>query len=383
MSESVATPHAPAELQASRGIVVTYEANELFRCRHEKETQVGLATGLARLKGFDVAAEHELPRQHSGPVYVLPSDTLVGIAAANALGIHGEHDLFGGVVPHAFVGTKAITHPLVEPDADAPSGWSHAFGHRVRDVVLRGFSVFTPLDARHAGKRLLEHGAVRLKPVRASAGRGQTVVSSATELEAALDVLDLAELSSHGLVLEENLSDVVTFSVGQVCVGGLVITYHGTQRLTPDNNGAAVYGGSQLIVARGGFEALAGFGLPVAARLAVTQARTYDAAAMECFSGLFVSRRNYDVARGVDAAGDWRSGVLEQSWRVGGASGAEIGALEAFQAAPALRAVRASTVEVYGASEAPPPQARVYFSGMDEQVGRLCKYALVEPYADP
>ena len=75
-----------------------------------------------------------------------------------------EDDLFGGVVPHPFVATKAITHPLVEPDAAAPEGWSHGFARRVRSVVLPGFTAFTLQDARKAGLRLLERGPVRLKP---------------------------------------------------------------------------------------------------------------------------------------------------------------------------------------------------------------------------
>jgi hypothetical protein len=189
---------------------------------------------------------------------------------------------------------------------------------------------------------------VRVKPVRATGGRGQAVVSDAAALDAALGAVEAAELSEHGLVLEEDLAGVTTYSVGQVRVAGLVASYCGTQRLTPDNAGEAVYGGSELLVARGGFEALAGLGLPEEARLAVEQARIYDAAAADCFAGMFASRRNYDVARGLDAEGRWRSGVLEQSWRIGGASGAEVAALEAFRAEPALRAVRAATVELYG-----------------------------------
>ena len=89
-----------------------------------------------------------------------------------------------------------------------------------------------------------------------------------------------------------------------------------------------MYGGSELLVVRGGFEALHALGLPAEAALAVAQARVYDAAATEHFPGLFASRRNYDVVRGLDAAGRPRCGVLEQSWRIGGASGAEVAALE-------------------------------------------------------
>ena len=55
---------------------------------------------------------------------------------------------------------------------------------------------------------------------------------------------------------------------------------------------------------------------------------------------------------------------------------------EAFRDEPSLRIVRASTREVYGDPPALPPNAAVYFSGVDEQVGPLTKYALTEAYAD-
>ena len=100
---------------------------------------------------------------------------------------------------------------------------------------------------------------------------------------------------------------------------------------------------------------------------------------MGVFSGLFVSRRNYDVAAGSDAWGQRRCGVLEQSWRMGGASGAEIAALEAFRAEPTLDAIRASTLEAYGES-APPPNATVYFRGVDERIGPMTKYMIVRSY---
>src|SRR3954452_13632032 len=192
--------------------------------------------------------------------------------------------------------------------------------------------------------------------------------------------MDAAELRRHGLVLEEDLGDVTTYSVGQVRVAGLMASYCGTQALTTDNGSATVYGGSELLVVRGGFEALPELGLLAEAALAAAQARAYDTAATEHFPGLFASRRNYDVVQGLDAEGHRRSGVLEQSWRIGGASGAEVAALEAFSATPALRAVRAATVERYGDGHAPPPHATIYFRGTDERDGAMIKYALAEPY---
>jgi hypothetical protein len=202
-----------------------------------------------------------------------------------------------------------------------------------------------------------------------------------TELTDALATIDPAEMPSAGLVLEENLTNVSTFSVGQVRVADLTATYYGRQRLTSDNTGDEVYGGSDLVVVRGDFDALTQVPLPESIRIAVEQARAYDAAT-SVFSGMFASRRNYDVAQGTNAQGQWRSGVLEQSWRVGGATGAEIAALEAFRADRGLLVVRASTFEIYGPSEPPPPHATVYFRGVDEHVGLLTKYAVVRAHGD-
>jgi hypothetical protein len=134
---------------------------------------------------------------------------------------------------------------------------------------------------------------------------------------------------------------------------------------------------------RGDFEALLRSKLSEPAQLAVAQAQVYDAAAFELFTGMFASRRNYDVAQGTDAAGGCRSGVLEQSWRIGGASCAEVCALLAFRADSSLSAVRASCYEIYGLSEDPPSNAVVYFRGVDEEIGPITKYALVEAHAGP
>ncbi|HEX2728080.1 MAG TPA: DUF3182 family protein, partial [Beijerinckiaceae bacterium] len=290
----------------SRGIVVTYSADEhSYADAHERATRDELARRLAGLKGYTFAGEYSPRMRYDRQLYFVPGDTLT-IDRAQALGIANEHDLFGGVAPHGFVVTKSITHPVVDADAVAPAGWSLAFARRVRDTVLHGFTAFTFADARRAGRLMLERGPVRLKPVRETGGHGQIVASDDKELQAALATMDAGEVSSSGLVLEENLTDVVTLSVGRVRVAGLLATYYGTQRLTTSNSGATVYGGSDLTIVRGDFDALLSIDLPDDVRLAIAHAGVYDHAAMECFPGVFASRRNYDIAGGRDAAGQWR-----------------------------------------------------------------------------
>ena len=352
-----------------------------FAMEHERASHTAIARRLAALKGHEFVDRNLKELAHES-VYVVPSDTLVGLPAAQSLGVHDEDDLFGGVVPHAFVATKAISHPLVEPGAEQPIGWSHGFTARIEGSVLRGYSAFRIQDAFAAGRKLLTLGPVRLKPTRETGGRGQTVVGSMAELEVALASLNNAELAKLGLVLEQNLAEVTTRSVGQVRVAGLVASYHGTQGLTQDNTGAEVYGGSTLIVVRDGFDALLALEPAPEARCAIAQARAYDAAVGAEYPEFFASRRNYDVAQGINALGQWRSGVLEQSWRIGGASGAEILALAAFAADPTLQVVRASTVERYGTGNDPPAHATVLFHGNDHDVGPITKYALVEPHGD-
>lgn len=360
------------------GVALYHDGSPL--AEHERVVHWELARRLARLQGLAFLGARQLPAAGPGRPYWVPADTLVGAEQARQLGIETENDLFGGLVPHPFIATKSISHPLFEPGSAAPPGWSADFSERVGDAVLHGFTVFSLADARRAGRRLLECGPVRIKPVRSKAGRGQALAASAEALIRVLDGLDERETASHGLVLEEHLEAVRTYSVGQVRVADTVVSYYGTQSLTEDNAGAVVYGGTELSAARGGFSVLLTLDLPAELRLAVTQAQVYDAAASECFPGLLASRRNYDVASGLDAQGRRRSGVLEQSWRIGGASSAEIAALEALQAPGAPQRVRASSREIYGAGPAGPAGATVLFSGEDAETGPITKCAWVEPY---
>lgn len=361
------------------GVVAWGLSPRSYAAAHERATREGFARRLAAIKQFAFSGEHAPGRAYPTPTYFVPSDTL-GTAQAQAVGIDGVHDLFGGVVPHPFIATKAVTHPVFDADAVRPEGWNPEFGERVAGAVLTGFSAFSLDDARRAGRSLLGAGAVRVKPVRATGGRGQMVARDPSALEDCLARLDAADVASDGVVLEENLASPDTFSVGQIVVDRHILSYHGTQRMTQDARGEEVYGGSDLTLVRGGFDALLAADLPAEIRLAVDQARLYHDAVVSCFPGFFTSRTNYDIARGRGAMGQWRSGVLEQSWRVGGATGAELAALELFCNEPDRQVVRVSCFERYGDFELP-AGAGIYYSGVDPQVGALTKYTLVEPHA--
>lgn len=359
---------------SNRRVVVHLGRPREFLRTHEGNALLALARALAELKGYDFAGCPGLVvPDRAGHCYVVPDDTLLAADAAR-LGIRSAGDVFGGVVPHEFVGTKAITHGLVDDDAERPSGWSARFAARVAGVVLPGFTAFSRRDARRGASVLLADGPVRIKRPLAAGGRGQAVVSTLAELEAFIESVPDAELPRAGIVMETNLDKVRTVTVGQVAVDDLVVSYHGQQQLTTDNAGQVVYGGSDLECIRGGWEELERLVQQPALRQAVAQARRYDAATEE-YPGLMVSRRNYDVVQGVDSRGRWRSAVLEQGWRAGGASGAEVLALAALARDPGLARVSASTVERYGDGLEPSAGAVVQFAGVDPVAGPMLRYA--------
>jgi hypothetical protein len=336
------------------------------------------AKAIAKIKGYDFGGRYDTARDYPGPLYFVPDDTVL-LNEALCVGIRSPNDLYGGVVPHLFAKTKAITHRLVDPRAERPLGWCPAFGERVRQIVLPGYTVFSSRDARVAASRMLARGPVRLKKPASASGRDQTVATTCNELDAALEKVTEDEMATYGLVLEENLRQVRTLSIGEIAVGNLRISYHGTQRTVRDNEGRPVYGGSDLMCVRGGWEALDALPMVREVRAAVVAARRYDEATAE-FHGFVASRRNYDVGQGIGVDGRPRSGVLEPSWRVGGASSAELAALAAFARDPSLQIVGASHVEEYGNGCRAPAGAMVDFQGDDPEAGPMLRYTIVTPH---
>ena len=102
---------------------------------------------------------------------------------ALTLGIRGPNDFFGGIVPHHFVKTKAISHQLVHPNAAQPEGWSAEFAQNTQDLVLPGYTAFSAQDARIAATRPLPRGPLRVKKPRAAGGRGQRIAAVMDELD--------------------------------------------------------------------------------------------------------------------------------------------------------------------------------------------------------
>lgn len=358
------------------GAVVELPDDVHKRAQHEPATRRWIAQRAADLLGYRYVGRYEPDMAGVGRLYFVPQSTLL-LDRARQLGISTERDLLGGVVPYGFVASKAISHALIDDARVVPEGWSQDLARSLESVVLPGRSAFGRDDARDAGVALLErHAAIRIKPGAGIGGLNQSVVTTMAELDAALDGLDPDATRQLGVVLELNLKQVETYSVGTVCVGDMAIAYVGEQRLTRNHKGHEVYGGSDLTCVRGGYEQLLTATPDPKQRQIIELAIGYEAAIANAYPQLLASRRNYDVAAGSRQDGGVAQGVLEQSWRIGGATPAEVSALVAFADDPKLHRVRASSHEVYELID-PPPGAEVYFSAIDPAVGALTKYTLV------
>lgn len=78
---------------------------------HEHAVHLKLADGLARLLGVE---RHDAaqPCVHGKHYYYVPTETLLETSGQTPPGINDEGDLFGGLVSHPYMATKAISHPL-------------------------------------------------------------------------------------------------------------------------------------------------------------------------------------------------------------------------------------------------------------------------------
>ncbi|KLI99435.1 hypothetical protein WQ56_12370 [Luteimonas sp. FCS-9] len=339
---------------------------------HERATLGWVASEVARLLGLPFDGFAAASDARPGDAYLVPQDTLTAAQAA-PWGIADEAALLGGVVPRAFVASKLITHGLVDAGARAPEGWHRDLGAMLREVTFPGFSAFAADDVREACARVLHLGtAARVKLADGVGGGGQHVVRDAAGCERLLATLSPAQVAA-GVVVETDVAAPATYSVGELRLGGRSIAYVGTQGLGRGRDGGPVYGGSTLCVVRGRMPDLLDVFVQPRLRRTVEMAIAYDRCTQAAYPGLLCSRRNYDVLWGSDRHGHPHGGVLEQSWRVGGATPAELAAFELLGREPALSRVLASTVERHGPVRVP-PQADVYCALDDPRCGLITKY---------
>lgn len=366
---------------AHKKYLIAHQQSKKVFSEADKMTQQLLSQRLATLLNLQLVTLKEHSDRDSldpNDCYYLPSHTLL-LQEADALGIKSLHDLYGGVVPYAFLLNKTLSHPIHHPSMNSPEGWNNDLALSLKPFVLAGYSAFNTQDALWTAEGMIHDGPLRIKLANADAGRGQWIVSNHEEVVDLLNQAQYQPFFEQGVIFEEALYNTVTFSIGQTEIGNQTISYCGEQEVAMDLKDKPAYGGSTISVVRGGYDQLDTALIFDQHKEALRLVQQYERHIFNAFPQIYASRRNYDVLQGTNANGHKRLSVIDHSWELGGASMAEVLALEVFAADSSLHRIRTWTKERYVSDANAVERSDQIYCEAPEQTGWLVKSAGVEP----
>lgn len=328
-----------------------------------KGRNVKVADYIANLgESRQVFSESEiLLKSKSGKNYYHIPSKPISSADAEKYGIKSSEDIFGGVVEDLLHANKGILHTTLSNTSLHPSGYSQDFPKLIRNAVLPGYTAFSKAEAVEIMKCMNKHGtgSVRLKDPLESDASGQYVITNTIELDNVLSKYSDKNIFENGLVLEANINEAVTLSVGLIIFGNQEYSYFGKQK-SVFHNGRSKYGGTEIAMFRGNFNNLinrvdTGSNL----HIAISQTSTV----FDAFGTLdpILSRANFDVVQGFNNKGEFLSGVTDQSFRLGGASPAEVLAISKLNSDKNIECVNAEVDLIYDPTSKPPDPEDVIF----------------------
>ena len=314
-----------------------------------RERNANVGKHLAEIQGTVFSGEYtDTPKASTDKFYV-PAKTLP-ISIAENLGIVTSEDLYGGVVEHAIFATKSVLHPTLYSNSPAPGIYPRNFASVLteRNLVLPGYTTFdsSQQEAFQIFNLLREQGfVVRLKEPDQSDGDGQAVISDTQYLRNLLDRYPGEVIFQKGLILETNVQNGKTVSIGQTSITGKDYTHIAFQK-DIRQNGRTIYGGATMMIFKGNLENLIqNYAFDPDVTIALKQSYQIHQAYGELDPKL--SRASYDVLQGFDSKGNFLSGVTDQTFRLGGSSPAEVLAIEYLNNKPDINFVDAEVTLDY------------------------------------
>ncbi len=275
--------------------------------------------------GQDIATICDLPFQGFVPIdeplppnhYIVVSKS-IDLKTARNLGIDSPADFYGLAVDSLPQVGKSILHRTTS--LKTPPFYNPNFADKVKDAVLPGFACFTKDDALKTYQQFGHNGFdLRLKSPSESDGNGQYRIENIEHIEQLLSNED-ETISKEGIILEANLHQPKTISVGSATFGDQTISFLAHQKNdSPDQFGQSKYlGAKDITVVKGPLPEL--FNLPDLSgeeHLALKKAAKFDAVYRQILNPL-ASRLSYDVVLGLDNHDKLLAGVTDITGRVGG-----------------------------------------------------------------
>ena len=292
------------------GVTTTLPYRNYYRGRN------GLvAKYIANYFGVDYVDEKEEIDKNNMNVYYVPPVTQVR-GLSHLKGINDKNDFYGLLIDKIGHVHKAILHKT--NTVNTPDFYSVNFSKIVEDLVLPGVTVFSKEGIEKAYKEIgYVSRAVRIKIPNESDGRDQFTVENQTELRTVINKLQEEKISTEGLVLEVNLYDQNTISVGYCDLQGERYSFLALQKndVAPED-GRDRYMGAKIRVVRGNISNLSAIANNRNEEIAIIKSQKFDQ--FYSYFNPSISRISYDCLFGKTSKEDSLSGITDITGRLGG-----------------------------------------------------------------
>jgi hypothetical protein len=269
-----------------------------------------------------------------GDFYYVPAKT-VEASDAIKLGIENSRDLYGAIASKRTATGKSILHPSVSNIT--PDFYNPEFAELIQDLVLPGFVGFNPLDILKGYNFFSRSFPARLKLSNESDGLGQFPIQDKLHLEQIIEKIDPSIIAEEGVVLEPELQNPKTISVGFAQIGTKLLSFIAKQKNdVADDDGQLRnrYLGAVVTVVSGDLEQLQTIeGLSEIDLEAVTKCIQFNQHYQKNMD-IIASRLSYDFLFGQNDQGQIFSGITDITGRLGGTCPAIMMALSRLQNNP-------------------------------------------------
>lgn len=307
------------------------------------ERNGSIAQRIARHMGLQYKPS---PLFHTTPeesAYIVPGVTL-DTATATQLLIKNETDMYGAAVPNFDMIGKSILHQSVSNNA--PPFYNSAFARTVEQngLVLPGVTGFSVQDLLDSYRAVgTPSRGLRLKQSNESDGNGQHEIVGIEHLRKLLNAIGELELANHGAIIEPNLEQKKTNSVGFFKLGNDQYVFVADQLNGNTDERDRYLGGENIVVTRGEFQALDDLLMRLRdpRQEVVSKAMVFLKHYFEYFPNSITSRLSVDVLSGFHAGFGKLSGITDITGRLGGLCPATILAAQHLQDNPRHEAVAA------------------------------------------
>jgi len=269
-----------------------------------RERNAAVAQAVSKIAGLEFDGEID---DLSSERNVIPA-----VTALKTKVLDSQFSLYGLLIDRENHVHKTILHTIATGFKQRSQSEEVCKGVEGR-FVLPGYSAYDAEQAQRAFNLLLqEHGRVRLKAANESDGNGQI----SFETQDMFNNYITHGIGREGVVLEPDLYHPATYSVGFCVLNNIQYSFVAQEKKATRSNGTDEYRGADATVCAGPIEELRKFAQNTQQNEAIELASGFH----NVYSHVdpIASRLSFDVIMGEDFRGNYQSGVVDITGRIGG-----------------------------------------------------------------